>query len=148
MLRVKDRPREVANKPLQPPEVLPSGQVVELLLQLVDLPLEVRHLEAEVALVAGPLTVAVQGVPGKEVAHLAGFARHRRDEGAELRGVNTPGSRVITLIMIIRLTPSTLAVKIPLTPQAPPPLVSPQQRTGNIRISTSVILTPTCSTGR
>ena len=65
MLGVKDRPREVANKPLQPPEVLPSGQVVELLLQLVDLPLEVRHLEAEVALVAGPLTVAVQGVPGQ-----------------------------------------------------------------------------------
>ena len=60
MLGVEDGSGEVLDEPLEPPEVLPGGQVVELLLQLVNLALEVRHLETEVALVTRPLAVANQ----------------------------------------------------------------------------------------
>ena len=58
MLGVEDGSGEVLDETLQPPEVLPGGQVVELLLQLVNLALEVRHLKTKVALVTRPLTVA------------------------------------------------------------------------------------------
>ena len=47
VLRVEHGPGEVGDEQLQPPEVLPGAQVVELLLQLVNLAFQVRHLEAE-----------------------------------------------------------------------------------------------------
>ena len=60
MLGMEDGSGEVLDEPLEPPEVLPGGQIVELLLQLVNLALEVRHLETKVALVTRPLAVANQ----------------------------------------------------------------------------------------
>ena len=71
------------------------------------------HLEREIALTAGPLTVAVERIPGQEIPGLTSLAQHRGDHGAELTGVTTP---------------LTLTVKVPLAPQPPPPLVRPQQR--------------------
>ena len=47
VLRVEHGPGEVSDELLQPPEVLPGAQVVELLLQLVNLALQVRDLETE-----------------------------------------------------------------------------------------------------
>ena len=55
MLGVEDGSGEVLDEALEPPEILPGGQVVELLLQLVNFALEVRDLETEVALVTRPL---------------------------------------------------------------------------------------------
>ena len=119
---------QLADKTLQATQIFLRGQKVELLLQLVDLPLQVRnlqmisarlaeiklrppHLEVEVALGACPLTVDVQRVPGQEVSLLTGLAEDAGDVGAELRGVPTP---------------LTGAVKIPLRLQSPPALVSAQ----------------------
>ena len=45
----------------------------------------------EVALVAGPLAVAVQGVSRQQVPRLTRLARHGGHEGAQLCRVNTPG---------------------------------------------------------
>ena len=47
VLRVEHGSREVCDELLQPPEVLPGAQVVELLLQLVNLTLQVRHLKTK-----------------------------------------------------------------------------------------------------
>ena len=47
VLRVEHGPREVCDELLQPPEVLPGAQVVELLLQLVNLALQVRNLKTK-----------------------------------------------------------------------------------------------------
>ena len=47
VLRVEHGPREVGDELLQPPEVLPGAQVVELLLQLVNLALQVRNLKTK-----------------------------------------------------------------------------------------------------
>ena len=48
------------------------------------------HLEREIALTAGPLTVAVERIPGQEIPGLTSLAQHRGDHGAELTGVTTP----------------------------------------------------------
>ena len=66
------------------------------------------HLEVEVALGAGPVTVGVEGVPGQEVTLLARLTQDAGHVGAQLTGVPAP---------------LTAAVKIPLRPQLPPPLV-------------------------
>ena len=66
------------------------------------------HLQVEVTLAAGPLRVGVQRVFGEEIALLAGLAEDGRDHGAQLGGVSAA---------------LAVAVKVPLGPQSPPPLV-------------------------
>ena len=44
-LGVEHGAAELGDEVLEPAEILPGGQVVEVLLQLVDLPLQVRHLD-------------------------------------------------------------------------------------------------------
>ena len=102
---------QLLDKTLQSPQIFLGGQEVELLLQLVDLPLQVGNLQEEVTLAARPLGVGVQGVLGQEVALLAGLTEDPRDHGAQLGGVSAA---------------LTVTVEIPLRLEPPPPLVSAQ----------------------
>ena len=50
-LGVEHGAAELGDEVLEPAEILPGGEVVQVLLQLVDLPLQVRHLDTELDII-------------------------------------------------------------------------------------------------